>query len=123
MIKNIKACTPFKSLLVSGSVMAIWLYCLKRIRLSFKVSSGTLILFSFISFFGLNESIGQSCALNDIGFNSVTSPNTLTICVGTTGNTINGGMPGGGPTYQWQVSTTAPGVAPWSNVAGTSTNQ
>ena len=50
--------------------------------------------------------IAQSCANNNIGFNSNSATNTLTICAGTSGTTINGAVPAGSPTYQWQVSTT-----------------
>ncbi|MBK6903467.1 MAG: HYR domain-containing protein [Saprospirales bacterium] len=46
--------------------------------------------------------------IDNIGFNGNTSTNTLSICEGTTGTTINGAGAPSSPTYNWQVSTTSP---------------
>lgn len=61
-----------------------------------------------MSFFISPAVSAQSCGANDIGFNSNTAGNSVTICSGVAGTTINGGTPAGGATYQWQVSN-APG--------------
>lgn len=63
-----------------------------------------------------NFATGQSCGNNDIGFNSNIATNTLIICAGTSGTTIDGGSPLGIPVYQWQVSSTSIS-GPYSNVS------
>ncbi len=63
-----------------------------------------MLLFAFL-FFG-SAAKAQSCASNNIGFNNNTATNTLTICIGTTGTTIDGANPSGSQTYTWQVSST-----------------
>jgi hypothetical protein len=55
-----------------------------------------------------NTVLAQSCGNNDIGFNSNSATNNLTICSGTANTTINGGTPVGA-TYQWEVSSSASG--------------
>ena len=57
-----------------------------------------------------NTVTGQSCSSNDIGFNTHTATDALTICTGTAGTTLDGGDPAGSETYVWEVSAT--------NVAG-----
>ncbi|MCC6461676.1 MAG: hypothetical protein IT260_14470, partial [Saprospiraceae bacterium] len=54
--------------------------------------------------------------VQDIGFNGDITADALTICVGTTGTTIDGGNPAGGETYTWQVSTSGAG-GPFSTVS------
>lgn len=55
-----------------------------------------------------SASYAQSCSNNNIGFNSNTATNNLTICIGSTATTINGGAPAGA-TYQWEVATALTG--------------
>ncbi len=63
----------------------------------------SVLMFLITNLYINNLAIGQSCGNNDIGFNSNSATNTLTICSGTTGTTIDGGSPAGA-NYQWQVS-------------------
>lgn len=51
--------------------------------------------------------MGQSCSTNNIGFNTNTATNALSICIGTTGTTVDGGNPTGTETFAWQVSSTS----------------
>ncbi len=62
-----------------------------------------VLVFLIQSLFFNNIIIAQSCGNNDIGFNNNSATNTLTICSGTTGTTIDGGNPASA-NYQWQVS-------------------
>ena len=73
-----------------------------------------MLLFAFL-FFG-SALKAQSCSSNNIGFNGNTATNTLTICVGTTGTTIDGANPTGNQTYNWQVSSTSV-AGPFANVS------
>lgn len=63
-----------------------------------------------------SHAIAQSCTENNIGFNNNTATNTLTICNGATGNTINGGDPSGNEDFTWEVSTTS-ASGPFSTVS------
>src|SRR5690349_815052 len=96
----------------SGSEMILSTYCIfaKQFSLSsFNLKVARFILIATCIAFGSTLSKAQSCSQNDIGFNGNTATNTLAICVGANPNTINGGTPSGGPTYQWQVSTVGVG--------------
>ena len=53
-----------------------------------------------------NTATGQSCSNNNLGFNGNTATNTLTICSGTTGTTLDADNPAGTETYLWEVSST-----------------
>ena len=75
-----------------------------------------LILIILVTSFLLSgDASGQSCSNNNIGFNSNTATDILTVCAGSPGNTIDGGIPAGSPVYQWQVSSSSTG--PFSNVS------
>src|SRR4051812_25878623 len=60
-----------------------------------------MLLLSIVSVITVNA---QSCPQNNIGFNADYNANTLTICAGTSGITINGDDPGG-QVYLWEVAT------------------
>ena len=51
-----------------------------------------------------NTATGQSCSDNNLGFNGNSATNTLTICSGTTGTTLDAADPAGTETYLWEVS-------------------
>ena len=57
-----------------------------------------------------NTTIAQSCSNNNLGFNGNTATNTLTICAGTTGTTLDADDPAGTETYLWQVATSLAGT-------------
>ena len=79
-------------------------------------STFSVLILLFVNLLSGSVAFGQSCSNNNIGFNSNAATNTLTICAGTSGTTINGAVPAGTPTYQWQVSTTV-AAGPFSNVS------
>jgi len=56
-----------------------------------------------------NAAMSQSCSSNNIGFNGNSATNSLTICAGASGTTLDGDDPAGTQTYQWEVSSTSSG--------------
>ena len=76
---------------------------MKRVLHTSAISAIILLITNL--FFSI-AATGQSCSSNNIGFNSNTATNTLSICAGTTGTTIDGGNPTGNQVYAWQVSST-----------------
>jgi hypothetical protein len=71
-----------------------------------QTSAFSAIILLVVNLFFSIEATGQSCSSNNIGFNGNTATNTLSICAGSTGTTIDGGNPTGNQVYTWQVSTT-----------------
>lgn len=69
---------------------------------------GVQLLTICLAFFATRATYAQSCSNNNVGFNGNTATNNLTICIGSSGTTINGGTPAGA-TYQWQVASSSTG--------------
>jgi len=65
--------------------------------------------------FNINIAFSQSCTDNNIGFNLDTTSNSLSICAGTAGSTIDGDDPAGTPAYSWEVASSLAG--PYSTVS------
>ena len=76
----------------------------------------TVITLLIINTLFIMTAMGQSCSTNNIGFNTNTATNTLSVCIGTTGTTVDGGNPTGTETFAWQVSS-ASASGPFSAVS------